>query len=85
MLTCDINNIRNQSNNWETCVSMKNEFKDFHENLSKFFKGTENLNLILLNQWSSLNKINHLVMALIIGRNWIVLPISALFVIILAT
>lgn len=40
-------NLRNQVSKYETCVSMKKEVKDLHENLSKFTKGKEILGLIL--------------------------------------
>lgn len=76
------------ANNCETCVSMKKEANDLHETLSKFTKGSENLNLVISNKIISLNK-NGLGFksnrSLIIRRNLIVLFINALYVIILAT
>lgn len=39
--------IRNQAIKCETCVSMKKEVRDLHENLIKFKKGNAKLDLIL--------------------------------------
>lgn len=49
-------NIRNQAGKCETIVSVKKDVKDLHVNLSKFTKGKENLDLILIYQTPSLNK-----------------------------
>lgn len=39
--------IRNSIEICETCVSLKKDVTNFHEALSKFTKGKENLDLIL--------------------------------------
>lgn len=48
-------NLRNQTSKCETCVLVKKETEDLHENLNKFTKGKENIDLILSNERPSLN------------------------------